>query len=192
MWTWPSSRKPNFTAGIYTLFSLDYHVVATTAVSHRQGGVALVYRDSPHWQVESVSMHGPNVISLELVTGARRLPLVGVYIPPNDSSTLVHVEQALNSFCNRDPIVLGDLNVALDSPRDDRAIAIATALARYSLRDMHPHFRQGRLGGNIWNQFREGNMVGSRPNYILARDRRVFTQVKTAHPRHLASDHQMI
>ena len=185
--------EAKLTAGIYTRFSSDYHVVATTAVSHRQGGVALVYRDSPHWQVESVSMHGPNVISLEVISGTRRIPLVGVYIPPNDSSTLVHIERALTSFGNRsDPIVLGDLNVAMDAPQDDRAIAIATMMSGFGLRDMHPHFRQGRLGGNTWNQFREGTMVGSRPDYILARDRRLFTKVKTVRPRHLASDHRMV
>jgi len=37
--------------GIYTRFSSDYHVLATNAVSHTQGEVALVYRDSPFWQV---------------------------------------------------------------------------------------------------------------------------------------------
>ena len=52
--------------GIYTRFSSDYHVLATNAVSHTQGEVALVYRDSPFWQAESVVLHGPNVISAEI------------------------------------------------------------------------------------------------------------------------------
>ena len=41
------------TDGIYTQLSSDYHVLATNAMSHHQGGIALVYRDSPYWQVES-------------------------------------------------------------------------------------------------------------------------------------------
>ena len=39
------------TNGIYTRLSSDYHVLATDAMSHHQGGIALVYRDSPYWQV---------------------------------------------------------------------------------------------------------------------------------------------
>jgi len=40
--------------GIYTQFSLDYHIVAMEAWSHSQGGVALFFWDSPYWQVESI------------------------------------------------------------------------------------------------------------------------------------------
>ena len=40
--------ETKLTDGIYTRFSLDYHVLATNAVSHMHGGVALDYRDSPY------------------------------------------------------------------------------------------------------------------------------------------------
>ena len=40
--------ETNLTDGINIRFSSDYHVLATNAVSHTQGGVALVYRDSPY------------------------------------------------------------------------------------------------------------------------------------------------
>ena len=44
--------EAKLTDGIYTRFSSGYHVVATDARVHNQGGVALFYRDSPHWQID--------------------------------------------------------------------------------------------------------------------------------------------
>ena len=58
-------------------------VVATSAVSHRQGGVALCVRENEYFQVESTVCHGPNVMSCVLTTGARRIPLVGASVYPS-------------------------------------------------------------------------------------------------------------
>ena len=41
--------ETKLTKGIYTQFSLGYQVLATNAMSHHQGVVALVYRESPYW-----------------------------------------------------------------------------------------------------------------------------------------------
>jgi hypothetical protein len=51
---------------------------------------------------------------------------VGCYIPPNNLSTLATIEQAWNK-CPRGhtPILIGDLNVNLHSPRDERDKQIA-------------------------------------------------------------------
>ena len=185
--------EAKLTNGIHTKYSSVYNVVASNAVSHRQGGVALVFKDSPHWQVESTRCFGPNVISAEIVTGPRRIPLVGAYIPPDDTTTLAHVEQALNPFRGRnDLVMLGDLNVPLDAPVGVRDTAIANAVALAGLHDMHHHFRQGRLGGSTWHQIREGDLVRSRPDYVLSRDRRLFTKVAIRRPRHFDSDHRLI
>ena len=40
--------ETKLTKGIYTQFFLGYRVLATNAMSHHQGGVALVYRESPY------------------------------------------------------------------------------------------------------------------------------------------------
>ena len=80
--------EAKLTDGIYTRCSLGYQVEAAEASSRNQGGIALCYCDSPYFQVESVVKHGANVISLELVTGQHRMPVVGVYMPPADTSTL--------------------------------------------------------------------------------------------------------
>jgi len=52
--------EAKLTDGIHTRFSSEYTVVATNARVHNQGGVALFYRSSPFWQVESVKRYGPN------------------------------------------------------------------------------------------------------------------------------------
>ena len=41
--------ETKLTNGIYTRFSLGYWVLATNVMSHHQGGIALVYKESPYW-----------------------------------------------------------------------------------------------------------------------------------------------
>ena len=54
--------EAKLTNGIHTRYSSGYQVFATEARSHCQGGVALFYRYSPFWQVESIWRYGPNVL----------------------------------------------------------------------------------------------------------------------------------
>jgi exonuclease III len=68
----------------YTNQSFGYEVIAMKAKSVFQGGVALVYRQSEYWQVESVKLYGSNFISFQLVTGSRRYSFMGGgYAPPH-------------------------------------------------------------------------------------------------------------
>ena len=84
--------------GIYTRFSLGYQVLATNTMSHHKGGVALVYKESLYWQVESSVLHGPNFISVVIVSGNSRLEIVGAYIPPAGTTTSMHITTALACF----------------------------------------------------------------------------------------------
>jgi hypothetical protein len=61
-----------------------------------------------------------------IVTGSQRFFAVGCYIPPNNLNTLQHIVQAWNE-CPRGhiPILLGNLNVNLCAPRDNRVEQIA-------------------------------------------------------------------
>ncbi len=88
-------------------------------------------------------MRGPNMLSFQLVLGATRWYIVGCYIPPNDLTTLTHIEQAWQA-CPRGclPILLGDLNVNLAAPRDERDETIAKQVDAMALSDMSAHFRQ--------------------------------------------------
>ncbi len=188
--------EAKLTDGIYTRSSNGYSVVSTSAVSHRQGGVALCVHENEYFQVESVACHGPNVMSWVLVTGTRWIPLVGVYIPPADISTLEHVNAALSRFEDGPvPILLGDLNVDLDHPEGDRATQVATVLSDHGLLDMLLHFKHRRPFGSrcTWRQQRTGEVVTGCCNYIMGRDRRTFTMVSIIRvPRHFSSDHQLV
>lgn len=117
--------EAKLTDGIYTRCSSGYNVVATNARVHNQGGVALFYKNSPDWQVESVRHHGPNVISFQLVAASRRWGVIGAYVPPSDLDTVEYINQAFEALPRAiPPILLGDLNVDLDNPRDERGQAI--------------------------------------------------------------------
>jgi hypothetical protein len=186
--------ETKLTQGIHTRWSSGYQVYATEARSCHQGGVALVFRESSFWQIESVIKHGPNVISCELVTGRRRVPIVGVYIPPGDLTTIEYLSRALDRFPQGNPVVLGDLNVDLQSPWDARGTEIASALSGHGLEDMLLHFksRQAFKQGKTWSMVRNGTSVDSRCNYLLGTDCRMFTNVQIKNPRCFSSDHLMI
>jgi exonuclease III len=61
----------------HTKRAFGYDVVNTKAIIPHQGGIALIYRTSEYWQVESVRCHGPNFIGFQLVTGEMRYSCVG-------------------------------------------------------------------------------------------------------------------
>ena len=187
--------EAKITDGAYTRFSSDYHVVATDAPSPHQGGIALFYKDSRRWHIESVRRHGSNVISCVLVTGTRRFGLVGAYVPPSDRTTLGFVEAALDRLppdCT--PVVLGDLNVDLDDLRDDRDHEIATALTTRNFEDLLGHFRQRHRYRHCqtWSQTRNGEYISSRCDYILCPDRQFFLNTALRSPRLFDSDYLLI
>jgi exonuclease III len=188
--------EAKLTDGIHTHFSSGYHVFATRAHAHFQGGIALVYWDSEYWQIESEQCHGPNVISAYLVTGYRRIPLVRAYIPPGDDSTMEHVERALTRFANGPaPLLLGDLNCNLEDPQSPRDIQVAAMVANHGIFDMLPHFKQRKGLGHCrtWRQLHnDGNWIASWCDYFLGSDRCMFCNVCLHNPRHFTSDHLMV
>jgi exonuclease III len=189
--------EAKLTDGIYTRYSSGYNVVATSARVHNQGGVALFYKNSPDWQVESVRQHGPNVISFQLVAASQRWGVVGAYVPPSDLNTVEYITQAFEALPRAlPPILLGDLNVDLDDPRDrdGRGQEIAMEMASLGLEDLLRQFRQRRgfrHGTTFW-QYRNGQTVRSRCDYILGTDRRMFKNVSLRDPRLYTSDHYMV
>ena len=70
-------QETKCTDGIYTRDSAGYRVVTTDVSSQHRGGVALFYRPSPIFAVESVRQYEPNVMSFELATGAQRWYIIG-------------------------------------------------------------------------------------------------------------------
>jgi len=140
--------ETKLTDGIYTRSSSGYSVVASDAPSAHQGGIVLFWRPNKSYEVEDWRVRGPNVLSFVIVTGGARYYAVGCYIPPDDRSTLATIVQAW-SECPKGhtPFLLGDLNVNLRAPRDDRDEQIAEAVEdEMGLCDLSRHFRHRSRG----------------------------------------------
>ena len=89
--------------------------------------------------------------AFQLVLGATRWYIVGCYIPPTNLTTLMHVKQvwlACPKSCL--PILLGDLNVNLAAPCNERNNTIAKQVDIMALIDMTSHFCQWR--GRIFQE----------------------------------------
>ena len=129
--------------GLHTRFSSGYNVIATSAPSVRQGGVALVWKDGDAYEVEETRTWGPNVLAFQLVTGRHRYYVVGCYIPPSDLSALEDVRRAWSQCpSGARPLLVGDLNINLESPRDERDVEIAEHVDHMNLTDLTRHFLQ--------------------------------------------------
>ena len=123
-------QEKKCTDGIYTNESSGYRVVATDSPSHNRGGVALFYRPSPLFEVEAVWEYGPNVLSFEVATGARRWYIIGCYLAPDDAETIEQVVTALGDRPKGTAlIVVGDLSTDLgDTENNRRGSEIAAAM----------------------------------------------------------------
>ena len=93
-------------------------------------------------------------------------------------------------------VVAGDLNTALDDPKNDRrGTEIAAALTEADLADMTAHFlpRRQRWGREqqTWIMVREGKVVRSGTDYILGIDRSLFRNLSVWDPQH-NTDHFMV
>jgi hypothetical protein len=86
--------ETKLTKGVYMHWSSGYNVRSTHAPSKWQGGISLFWRTSETHEIEEVELHGPNVLSFQLVSGATRWYIMGCYIPPTNLTTLTHVKQA--------------------------------------------------------------------------------------------------
>jgi hypothetical protein len=158
--------------------------------------VALFYRESDYFSIESTWTWGPNVISFVLRTGERRFGCVVGYIPPNCSDTQEFINQALEYLPTGIPsLLMGDINANLESPRDTREVAILALVATYGLFDVLPHYRQRRCQfghGVTWWQHREDGNVTLRCDYLLALDRRFIRNVQILKPRLHTSEYIMV
>jgi hypothetical protein len=137
--------ETTLTKGVYTCWSSGYNVRSTHAPSKWQGGISFFWRISRTYEIKEVEMRGPNVLSFQLILGATRWYIVGCYIPPTNLTILTHVDEAWQACpkgCH--PIFLGDLNVNLAAPCNERDDTIADQVDAMALTDMSNHFCQRR------------------------------------------------
>ena len=192
--------EAKLTGGIYTRGGRGYLVVATEAKSAWQGGVAICVRESSHYVVEETTKFGPNVMAFQLQTGSKRFYIIGAYVPPSDRTTIDQIRDAWKQCLGGcTPILLGDLNINLAQPRDERDEEIAEECGFMGLTDMSRHFRQPRKrrrcrGRWTWRMRRRGRDISSQADYLLAPEgnRREFRGVTLKAPWHHDSDHRAV
>jgi endonuclease/exonuclease/phosphatase (EEP) superfamily protein YafD len=116
-----------------------------------------------------------------------------VYIPPSedDGETLTYLEEAVRSRCDHSIILLGDLNINLLRPTDDRSEDIATALTLLGLLDLSESFPNTR-GRWTWSQVRGGRYLRSVTDYILTDIPDAFSRWAVKCPRGYSSDHRAL
>ena len=88
-------------------------------------------------------MWGPNALAFRMITAGADYYVVGCYIPPHDLGTLEKVKAAW-AECPKGfiPMLIGDMNIDLDSPRDDREETIAEQCDAWDITDMAAQFWQ--------------------------------------------------
>ena len=77
------------------------------------------------------------MVTCKIFSGAQRTPLIGLY--PSPLSTLDHLpdlEEALNRFPGRDPIIIGELNADIGRPQNPRNQQVADFMASFGLVDL--------------------------------------------------------
>jgi hypothetical protein len=142
-------------------------------------------------------MSTPCYLGSILVSASRRFYVVGCYIPPTNLSTLPQVKQALNKCLQgHTPLLIGDLNVNLCAPRDERDERITEVAEDIcGLTNLSKHFLQQSCGHTqgrwTWRMRRGRRWVTSQCDYFLGRatNRRKFCSVHLRIPYNHDSDH---
>ena len=159
--------ESKLTHGIHTRRAFGYNVYAMEAISPHKGGVALIWRDSFSWSLESERLHGPNVVSFELRTTVHRYLVVGAYISSSeeDGSTLDYIQCAIDRRPGLRTILLGDFNVDFQEPgASSHKAEILTSIAGLGLDNGLDNFHLScrHYEGYTWKQLRDGDLVTSR------------------------------
>ena len=130
----------------YTRLALGFKILVSKAMSHNQGGIALLWKENhPGYEVESARIATPNLLTFQLVTGDERFYCMGIYTPPTDTmgvEDLWAAWEACPEGCI--PLVLGDLNINFSEPRDEREEVICNLLDDINLVDTSRRFMPRR------------------------------------------------
>ena len=139
----------------------------------------------------------PMYLGSRLRRGGRRWYNVGVYIAPEDTTTMERVVVAIQRKPRGAELLVADnCNIDIAAPEgDQRTEEIAMELATAGLEDMARHFlpweKRWCRDRRTWGMLSKGQEVRSRTDYILGTDRRLFRNVTVRDPRH-NSDHYMV
>ncbi len=78
----------------YPKFTWGYKVIASKAMSNKQGGIALVWKEGhSSFEVEAARVVTPNFLTFQLVTKYERFYVMGIYSPPTTLRGWMHFGQ---------------------------------------------------------------------------------------------------
>ena len=105
----------------------------------------------------------------EVVTGRKRTPLIGTYLPPSTLEHLPDLEEAMTRFWDQYPIVLGYLNSNTGQSQNPLSQQVSDLLMQFELMDLLHHFWQCWRFRHIktWSQARQGRLMQVICDYIL-------------------------
>jgi len=145
----------------HTQFPSGCHVVGSCWSARSGRSCSAPWRFTA--QADSVSEETwANVISSQLVSAACHLAVVEACIPPFDLDAVESFIQAMGDLPQEvEPLLLGDLNVDLSNPRDDREQATPVEMVTLGLGDLLLHLHQhcGFWHGTAWMQHHEDEMA---------------------------------
>ncbi len=73
----------------YPRCASGFKVFLLKATNHSQGGIALLWnKGHASFEVKAVDIITPNLLIFQLVTGYKRFYVMGIHIPPNDTTGL--------------------------------------------------------------------------------------------------------
>ena len=157
--------------GFHTVKSYGYSITATKCKNVWQWGVAIIYRKGGNWHIEGKRSFGQNVIRADLIHGAKRTIILGVYIPSSedDSTTLKFINKALHNVETDNVVILGDLNINFDQPTKSRDIEITEGLRSFNVKNLSNMFkaRRRKWFSWTWRKFRQGSRMQAVCDYIL-------------------------
>jgi hypothetical protein len=186
----------------YPKLTSGYKVFLSKATTNKQGGIALVWKEGhSSFEMEAARVVTPNLLTFQLVTGYERFYVMGIYIPPNNTTGVDALWAAWNACPDGcAPIVMGDLNISFEHPRNKQEEAIADLLDKINLVDLSCKFCLRlcwmQLARRRWTlrQKRTGRWHHSQPDYIMAREGDIwyFQKVAFRSPLVHNSDHRAI
>jgi hypothetical protein len=182
----------------YPKFTSGYKVITSKATSR----IALVWKEGhSSFEVEVARMVTPNLLTFQLITEYEKFYVMGLYIHPNNTTGVDTLRAAWNACPDGCALlVMGDLNISFEHPRDKREEAIADLLNKINLVYLSRKFclRQCRLQLArrrwTWWQKQTGRWHCSQPDYIMTRegDIQYFQKIAFQLPLVHDSDHRAV
>ncbi len=114
----------------YPKHASGYKIISLKATSHKQGGIALVWKDGhDSFKVEAARVVTQNLLTFQLVTGYKRFYMMRIYNPLNDTMGVDALRSAWGT-CSDGCIllVMGDSNIDFEHPHNTCKEDIANLL----------------------------------------------------------------